>query len=88
MPGRLSGSSIHLFYILRHKVFSDCMGILVEVEDYAWIRRIVEKENLARSSSDCVVISGEVEACTRICVERGGSGRWRETCRWVGVTGR
>ena len=65
MPGRLSGSSIHLFYILRHKVFSDCMGISVEVEDYAWIRRIVE--NLARSSSDCVVISGEVEACTRIC---------------------
>ena len=64
------------------------MGISVEVEDYAWIRRIVEKENLARSSSDCVVISGEVEACTRICVERGGSGRWRETCRWVGVTGR
>ena len=50
MPGRLSGSSIHLFYILRHKVFSDCMGISVEVEDYAWIRRIVEKENLARSS--------------------------------------
>ena len=48
------------------------MGISVEVEDYAWIRRIVEKENLARSSSDCVVISGEVEACTRICVERGG----------------
>ena len=88
MPGRLSGSSIHLFYILRHKVFSDCMGISVEVEDYAWIRRIVEKENLARSSSDCVVISGEVEACTRICVERGWSGRWRETCRWVGVPGR
>ena len=88
MPGRLSGSSIHLFYILRHKVFSDCMGISVEVEDYAWIRRIVEKENLARSSSDCVVISGEVEACTRICVERGGSGRWRETCCWVGVPGR
>ena len=86
MPGRLSGSSIHLFYILRHKVFSDCMGISVEVEDYAWIRRIVE--NLARSSSDCVVISGEVEACTRICVERGGSGRWRETCRWAGVPGR
>ena len=55
MPGRLSGSSIHLFYILRHKVFSDCMGISVEVEDYAWIRRIVEKENLARLSSDCVV---------------------------------
>ena len=88
MPGRLSGSSIHLFYILRHKVFSDCMGISVEVEDYAWIRRIVEKENLARSLSDCVVISGEVEACTRICVERGGGGRWRETCRWVGVPGR
>ena len=88
MPGRLSGSSIHLFYILRHKVFPDCMGISVEVEDYAWIRRIVEKENLARSSSDCVVISGEVEACTRICVERGESGRWRETCRWVGVPGR
>ena len=64
----------------------------MEVEDYVWIRRIVEKENLARSSSDCVVISGEVEACTRICrricVERGGSGVWRETCRWVGVPGR
>ena len=44
------------------------MGISVEVEDYVWIRWIVEKENLARSSSDCVVISGEVEACTRICV--------------------
>ena len=46
---------------------SDCMGISVEVEDYVWIRRIVEKENLARSSSDCVVISGDVETCTRIC---------------------
>ena len=63
----------------------------MEVEDYAWIRRIVEKENLARWSSDCVVISGEVEACTRVCrivwreVKRGGSGRWRETCRRVGV---
>ena len=46
---------------------SDCMGNSVEVEDYVWIRRIVEKENLARSSSDCVVISGDVETCTRIC---------------------
>ena len=43
------------------------------------------------SSSDCVGISGEVEDCMRICrivwreVKRGGSGRWRETCRRVGV---
>ena len=78
MPGRLSGSSIHLFYILRHKVFSDCMGISVEVEDYAWIRRIMEKENLARSSSDCVVISGGVEARMWIC---------RIVWREVGVVG-
>ena len=54
------------------------MGISVEVEDYVWIRRIVEKENLARSLSDCVVISGEVEACTRIC---------RIVWREVGVVG-
>ena len=70
------------------------MGISVEVEDYVWIRRIVEKENLARSLSDCVEISGEVEDCMRICrivwreVKRDGTGRWRETCRWVGVPGR
>ena len=57
------------------------MGISVEVEDYVWIRRIVEKENLARSSSDCVGISGEVEDCMRICrivwreVKRGEE-RW------------
>ena len=46
------------------------------------------------SSSDCVGISGEVEDCMHICrivwreVKRGGSGRWRETCRRVGVPGR
>ena len=50
----------------------------MEVEDYVWIRRIVEKENLACSSSDCVVISGEVETCTRIC---------RIVWREVGVVG-
>ena len=47
-PGRHLWSSILLFYILRPVVCSDCMGISVEVEDYMWICRIVEKENLAR----------------------------------------
>ena len=70
MPGRLSGSSIHLFYILRHKVFSDCMGISLEVEDYAWICRIVDKENLARSSLRLRPARGF--ACREVGVVGGG----------------
>ena len=47
MPGRLSGSSTLLFYIPRHVVFSDCVGIsgIVEVERVggSWGQEICRK---------------------------------------------
>ena len=72
-----AGTSLWFLYTLvlysLAQLCSDCMGISVEVEDYVWIRPIV-----------LWFLGGwGLHADLQDCVERGESGRWRETCRWA-----